>query len=100
MTSADFFRWATAILWGLAVGGFYFYGLWWTLQKIQGKERPGRWLAASYAVRLVVALAAFWLAIRGGLDCLFLTLGGFFLMRILLTRRLGANAAFRHLNRG
>lgn len=93
MTLNELLPWTAAVGWGLAVGGFYFYGLWWTLRKLSGKARPRRWLATSYAVRLTVAMAAFGLAMHGGLTPFFLMLGAFFLMRVLLTRRLAVPKA-------
>jgi F1F0 ATPase subunit 2 len=88
MTWSDFLRWTTAAAWGLAVGGFYFYGLWWTLRKAPSRTNPKLWLGISYAVRLTVALVGFWLVLQKDVVSFFFTLGAFFLMRVLLTRRL------------
>jgi len=91
MTWNELLRWGTAAAWGLAIGGFYFYGLWWTLRRIPARTRPGLWLGISYAVRLTVAMLGFWLVIRKDIVSFFFTLGAFFLMRVVLTRRLAGS---------
>lgn len=78
-----------AFLWGTVLGLFYFGGLWLTLKTVLGKRRPGRWLAISVVARLAVVLSGFWIILRQGPTAFFLTLAGFFLVRIVLTRRLG-----------
>ncbi len=78
-----------AFLWGTLLGLFYFGGLWLTLKTMPGKRRPGRWLAISAVVRLATVLSGFWIILRMNPVTFFLTLAGFFLVRIVLTRRLG-----------
>jgi F1F0 ATPase subunit 2 len=95
MTWSDALWWAAATGWGLVIGGFYFYGLWWTLRKLPGKKRPGLWLGISYAVRTTLAMLGFWLAIRNGVVPFFFSVGGFFLMRGVLTRRLAGTGGTR-----
>ncbi|WP_319523259.1 ATP synthase subunit I [uncultured Desulfosarcina sp.] len=78
-----------AFLWGTFLGLIYFGGLWLTVKTAPGKQRPVRWLAASFLARIAVALAGFWVALRMNPAALFLALAGFFLVRIVLTRVLG-----------
>jgi len=89
MTRSDLLRWGLAAMWGLGIGGFYFYGLWWTLAGLSKSTKPGRWLGISYMVRVSVAMLGFWLVVRNDLICFFITLATFFLMRFILTRTLG-----------
>ena len=89
MTGSDLLRWGLAAAAGLGIGGFYFYGLWWTLRQTGGKRTPRLLLGAGYLVRVLVAMLGFWLRIRKDLVSFFLTLAGFFLMRVVLTRTLG-----------
>ena len=85
---SDSVFWCLAAVWGSALGLFYFGGLWWTLQSLSERPRPRSWLALSYVVRTALVLAGFWLVLRKGAAGLFFALGAFFLMRVLITRRL------------
>lgn len=71
---------------GLALGCFYFGGLWLTVRTIHRSPRPGRRLLKSFIMRAVPTMAAFWWLTR--LDILFLLAGltGFFLVRTAATR--------------
>lgn len=86
---ADTLFWGLGLVWGVAIGLFYFWGLWRTVVLVQGKPRPKLWLVLSFTIRTVVALAGFWVVIRKDLIAFFFALGGFFLMRVVLTRMLG-----------
>ncbi|MFC1823505.1 ATP synthase subunit I [Thermodesulfobacteriota bacterium] len=80
---------ALGIVWGLLIGLLYFGGLWWTLVRLPERVRPRLWLTGSYVLRLGFALLGFWLIMRESLTALFLSLAGFFIMRLILIRRLG-----------
>lgn len=96
----DFLCWGLATMAGGLCGGFYFYGLWWTLVGLWKRSSPKRWLAISYAVRMSVALLFFGLLIRKDVRFFFFALAGFFLMRMVLTRVLcGPNGDSRPLMR-
>lgn len=73
---------------GLAVGGLYFAGLWWTVRSVTRKRRPALWLAASFAIRAVLAVGAFAALSRLGAVVLIATLIGFMGARWLVTRYL------------
>ena len=99
MTRTDILFWGLGLVWGAAIGLFYFWGLWRTLLLIQRKSRPRLWLGLSYALRTAVALAGFWIVMRQDLIAFFFTLGGFFFMRLILTRKLGSvERSGRHAN--
>ena len=84
----DAVSWLYGFLWGLVLGLFYFGGLWMTLRALPQKERPKLWLAVSYMVRLAGAMAGFWIVVQKDLMAFFFTLAAFFLVRIVLIRRL------------
>jgi F1F0 ATPase subunit 2 len=89
MTLTEVSRWVLAMVAGCLLGGFYFYGLWWTLGRWLTASSPNRWLAISYGVRTGVVLFVFGFFIRTDLIAFGFTLAGFFLMRMVLTRVLG-----------
>ncbi len=60
----DFLHRVLAAAVGMAIGSFYFYGLWWTLCRIPSCSRPKFWLGISWLVRLSGALIGFWLVMR------------------------------------
>lgn len=78
-----------AVMAGLALGLFYFGGLWLTVRKIPCSRKPAILLFGSFVVRLLVTLYGMYLVMDGDLLQLLACLGGFMLMRIVLTRRLG-----------
>jgi F1F0 ATPase subunit 2 len=75
---------------GLALGLFYFAGLWFTLHRLPGHPHPGLWVAGSFALRLAVSLSGFYLIL--GPDRSLIRLGiallAFLAVRMILTRRL------------
>lgn len=89
MTWSDLLLWGLFAALGLGIGAFYFCGLWWTVGRLAASPRPRLLLGVSYLVRVMAAMLGFWFAIRVGLVPFFWTLAGFFLMRVLLTRKLG-----------
>jgi len=87
--SVDVTLWGLAFLWGAVLGLFYFGGLWLTLKIMQRKERPKRWLAFSYILRVAGALAGFWVVVQKDPGAFLFTFLAFFAVRIILTRVLG-----------
>ena len=81
--------WGLAFLWGAVLGLFYFGGLWLTLKMMHRKERPKRWLAFSYILRVAGALAGFWVVVQKDPGAFLFTFLAFFAVRIILTRVLG-----------
>jgi F1F0 ATPase subunit 2 len=45
---------------GLAIGAFFFGGLWWTVTRGLYSERPALWFFGSWMLRTGVALAGFY----------------------------------------
>jgi F1F0 ATPase subunit 2 len=79
-----------AVALGLALGGAYFGGLWWTLARLPRWRRPGWALAASFAVRGPLLLVALALLARQGVVPLLLALAGFLVARVALSAWLKA----------
>ena len=61
MTSDEWSGALLAALGGVALGGFFFGGLWWTLQRTLRSAHVVSWQLASLLVRNAVALGGFWL---------------------------------------
>lgn len=74
-----------AVVLGLALGGAYFGGLWWTLARLSRWRRPGWALAVSFAVRGPLLLVALALLARQGVVPLLLALAGFLVARVALS---------------
>jgi F1F0 ATPase subunit 2 len=71
---------------GLALGLFYFGGLWLTVRRIAGTTRPAFLMLGSFVVRLLVTLCGFYLVMDGRWERLLACLAGFLVMRFVLTR--------------
>jgi F1F0 ATPase subunit 2 len=85
---------------GVLLGLFHFGGLWWTVRRVRGASRPYRFLAASFALRGLVVVAAFVLLAGGGPAQLLAGLLGFVSVRIVLSRRLAPTRASLAAGRG
>jgi len=75
-----------AVLAGLALGLFYFGGLWLTVRRIACGKRPALLMLSSFVVRLLVTLCGFYLVMDGSWERLLACLAGFLVMRFVLTR--------------
>jgi len=89
MTPIDFIYLLGALLWGGVLGLFHFGGLWWTLRRLPAKPRPKLWLGFSFLARMAGVILGFWVVLRADLRAFFVTLGAFFIVRIILTRKIG-----------
>jgi len=79
---------------GLALGAFYFIGLWQTVRRLGETKNRMLFLAVSYALRLAVVLTAFYLMMQGGhWERLAAAMIGFVAMRKILTGRFGPQKA-------
>ena len=74
---------------GLALGLFYFGGLWLTVQRLPRARHPGVLTAVSLLVRTGLTLLAFYLIMAGRWERLVVCLVSFFLVRLFLVRRWG-----------
>ncbi|MFO8089881.1 MAG: ATP synthase subunit I [Desulfatiglandaceae bacterium] len=74
---------------GIALGCFYFMGLWWTVKRLPSARKPVLLNTGSFLLRLAVTLTGFYLILGGGWQMLTVSLLGFIAVRVLLVRRLG-----------
>lgn len=77
-----------ALIVGMALGAFYFGGLWITVCRIPTMPMPAIWLALSFAVRTAVVLSGFYIVAAGSWERLVLSVAGFLIARMLLIRHL------------
>jgi F1F0 ATPase subunit 2 len=79
-----------AALGGMALGLFYFAGLWFTLRRLPGHPHPALWVASSFMLRLTVSLIGFYIVLGTdrSLTRLGIALLAFLAVRVALTRRL------------
>jgi F1F0 ATPase subunit 2 len=75
---------AAAGLAGMALGGLFFAGLWWTVRLGVTSRRPGLWLIASLLLRMNMILAGLWLTGHGNWQRLLACLLGIGLARTIV----------------
>jgi len=75
---------------GVGLGIMFYYGLWWTVEKVTTSKTPARWLIGSVIVRMGITLFGFYFVITfdftGQLIRLLLCLIGFFCTRFIITK--------------
>ena len=85
----EFMGWIAAgvsVMAGLALGAFFFGGLWWTVKVSVSSPRPGLLVFVSLIVRMGVTLAGFYLVAGGRWQPLMACLIGFVLARLIITQ--------------
>ena len=75
-----------ALIAGLALGTFFFGGLWWTVRKAVQARIPALWFAGSLIIRLTVTMVGFYLVGNGSWQRLLVCVAGFALARMLVIR--------------
>jgi F1F0 ATPase subunit 2 len=75
---------------GVALGLFFFAGLWWTVNRLQRSQNPGLLFAASFVVRTAIVVAGIYFLTDGMWQRIAASLIGFVLARAVLTRRWGS----------
>lgn len=94
MEVAPIWKLGIALAAGVAVGLFYFGGLWLTVRRLSDAKRPHVWVLVSFAARTVVAVAAVGLmAWLGGWQTLAACMVGFIAMRLVTARIWGPGGA-------
>lgn len=71
---------------GVMLGGMFFGGLWWTIQKVVSSDHPALWTLGSLLLRTGVALAGFYYIARDHWVRLPACLLGFVMARLIATR--------------
>jgi F1F0 ATPase subunit 2 len=81
---------AASLVAGMALGAFYFGGLWLTMRSLPRSSHPVPLLIASYFVRLAAAtIAVLLVALGGDWQRLLAFMAGFLLIKLVLIVRLG-----------
>lgn len=75
---------------GAALGLLYFLGLWATVRRVAAMRRGSPWLVGSFVLRLAVLLVGLYWIGAGDWRRFVAALAGIFLVRLALTRRIGA----------
>ncbi len=75
---------------GIALGIFYFLGLWLTLRQLPHTQQPVLLTMGSFFIRMAVCLFSFYLVVRiANLEGLAWSLAGFISMKFMLVNSLG-----------
>lgn len=75
-----------ALVAGIFLGGIFFGGLWWTVQKVVSSPHPALWSLGSLLLRTSVALTGFYLIAHDHWERLLGCLLGFILARLMVIR--------------
>ena len=86
MRAADLMTWLPCALGGIALGIFYFGGLWWTVRAIVGSPRSVFLQLASLLLRTAATLVGFYWVGGGDARRLVACLAGFVLARAIVAR--------------
>jgi F1F0 ATPase subunit 2 len=70
---------------GLALGLFFFGGLWWTVRKAINSSNPALWFFSSVMLRTAVVIFGFYLVMAGDWRRLCIALVGFIIARMIVT---------------
>ena len=87
MRAIDLMAWSLCALGGIALGVFFFAGLWWTVRAIVGSARSALLHFASLMLRTAVTLVGFYVIGGGDARRLLACLAGFVLARVIVARR-------------
>lgn len=74
-----------AVLAGFLLGGVFFGGLWWTVNKLDANTSPAPLLIVSFLVRTAVLLAGLYFLLDAGWQYLLAAMFGFLTARTVLT---------------
>ena len=82
----DYVALTVVLIAGILIGGFFFGGLWWTIQKGLSSRNPVLWFFGSTLLRLSAALAGFYFIAGKDWRKLLICMLGFLIARLLVTR--------------
>ncbi|MGO4879996.1 MAG: ATP synthase subunit I [Bryobacteraceae bacterium] len=86
-----------ALLAGLLLGALFFGGLWWTVRQAVSSKQPALLFLGSLMLRTSIALGGFFLIGRGHWERLLVSLLGFVIARLLVTRFTRARQRPNHM---
>jgi F1F0 ATPase subunit 2 len=75
---------SVALIAGLILGIFFFWGLWYSVRRAVASRRPALWLIGSFLVRTCVTLIGFYYCARGSWQGMLACLVGFIAARYLV----------------
>jgi len=85
----DMLTLAWAVGTGVALGAFFFGGLWWTVHKGSVCQRPALLFLSSFLLRTSIALAGLYFVAGGHWGRLLACLLGFAIARVVVTKLTG-----------
>ena len=71
---------------GIALGLFFYGGLWFTVRRLMTTEHPVLLALGSFWIRVLAVLAAFVLLTRTGFECVAIAMAGFIFGRLAVSR--------------
>ncbi len=74
------------LLAGCLLGGIFFGGLWWTVQRGAVSGQPALWFLASFFLRTSIVLTGFYFILAGDWRRLVVCLAGFLMARVFMAR--------------
>lgn len=77
-----------SLLAGMALGLFFFGGLWWTLKRITVVRNPGLLVSVSLLLRSVLTMAGLYLVFDAQLERLLAAVVGMLIVRFWLSHRI------------
>jgi F1F0 ATPase subunit 2 len=87
MQMNDLFFILLALLAGVILGWFFFYGLRYTVERLPKVKHPWLLMLSSYIIRTLIVVVAFYFVMQGDLIRLLACLVGFILARTILIKR-------------
>jgi len=81
---------------GVLLGGFFFFGLLWTIRRFLSSRQPALWMLGSLLLRTGVVLAGFYYVSAGQWERMLLCLVGFLVARLWVTRLTARSAPGDH----
>ena len=75
-----------ALVAGVALGAFFFGGLWWTVKKGLVSDRPALWFSVSVLMRTSVTIVGFYFIAADDWHRLLVSVLGFWLARVVMNR--------------
>jgi F1F0 ATPase subunit 2 len=76
-----------AFVGGVAIGIFYFGGLWWTVERLPRAQKPALLATVSFLGRTFVSIFAFFLMMAGSWQRLLVSVLGFLVVRTFMVYR-------------
>ena len=83
---SDYMTLLFALLSGAVLGLFFFFGLWWTVQKLSETKHVAIWFMSSFLIRTLVVVMGFYFILGDSWQRLLAGLLGFIIARMLVIK--------------